>query len=178
MSSTKRSLSFILFISLFAFTSCKKSSDDSGVNIPESTMSFKLNGTVKTFSNAVAVSTVQDSINVIAITGLAGSDASKTLTVMIGSKGQIGSGFSIDQTAIDGNEVSIGIVNFLEDSKGYSSVAISDSAVTQFNIHVTEKTSTHVKGTFTAKLFSEEEDSQTATYVVTEGKFNARIQAQ
>jgi hypothetical protein len=175
MLNTKRGLGYLLVSTLFVFTACEKSSDDSGVNIPESTMSFTLNGTAKTFNNAVAVQMVQDTVNLLTITGLTGTDSSKTLTVLVGSKGDITSGFTVNQTSFGGSEQSMGIVNYFENSKGYSSFGMPDESAAQVEIHITEKTASNVKGTFTAKLFSEDEDDQASPYLVTEGKFNAKL---
>lgn len=178
MLNTKRGLSLIVLVSLFALTiACKKSSD-SGVNIPESTMSFKMSGTDESFTNCVAVAMVEDSVNILTITGLTSSDASKSLTIMVGSKDAISTGFTINQDDVADTEESIGIVNYLENSTTFSTLSVSDTASSQFEIHITEKTSTNVKGTFSAKLFAEDGDGQAAAYTVTEGKFNAKIQDQ
>ncbi|HTF29615.1 MAG TPA: hypothetical protein VK625_12270, partial [Flavitalea sp.] len=74
MTNAKRILPSILLASLFAFTiSCKKSSDEAvtppDVDLAESTMTFKLDGTAKTYNDCVVVEQTTGDIAGLAITG-------------------------------------------------------------------------------------------------------------
>ena len=172
-----RTLSFLLLVSFFAFTvACKKSSDDSN-NVAESTMSFKVDGAATTYSTCLASFYAEDSSTILAVAAASGADANaSSMSFGLTSTSAISSGFKITENY--NTDDSKGFLNFVTDHKAYSTINASTSDVVQLAVTISERTSTNVKGTFSGKLYSEDNMGGGSFKTVTEGKFNAKISQQ
>jgi len=179
MTNAKRILPSILLASLFAFTvSCKKSSDDAvtppEVEMAESTMTFKLDGTAKTYTDCVAVGQTMDDISGLSITGSVLTVDDDFLSVYVGSKTAVATGYSANKVFFDGGSKIQATIGLAKTGVNYTTVFTTDLSKMAIEVHITERTATNVKGTFSGKVYSEDQDD-TKAYVVSEGKFNAKM---
>ncbi len=175
MTNATRSLRILLISSLFAITiACKKDKADS-VNLAESTMTFKIDGVAKTYNTVTAFETVEDSTYVLKVMGVTSGDLTNYVHVYVQHTASIPAGFKVTETYAGGNEDKLlGIVGYAKDELAYANINIEDKTKQQVEIHITERTATKVKGTFSGKLYSEDE-ADTKAYLLTEGKFNALL---
>lgn len=175
MTSRHLSLAFLALASFFAFViGCKKTSDDGEVNVAESTMSYRMNGNENKFTTCIAIEQSGGALNTLSISALTATDPDKALAITMASSEQIKAGFTFNQTSISDNAQ--GFISYLQATKGYVTLTTEDRQSALVEVHIIEKTATHVKGTFTGKLYSQDVVSETPAYTVTEGQFNAKIE--
>jgi hypothetical protein len=161
----------ILFIAL-AFNSCKKSSDNS----PSGTsMKFTSNGTGISFNSCVEVdATVGDQKQVL-ITGINITNgkpgtssfeleiAHDVATLKAGQTYPVASSFSQAESST--------LFFFTSETGAFN----TQPGNPQGAVSITEVTSTNVKGTFSGKLFAEDDfTGEHALYTITNGSFTAK----
>ena len=175
MSRRHLSLALVVLSTFFAFViGCKKTSEKEQISVPESTMTFKINGNQTKFTTCIAIEETGSAMHTLSISALTISDPNKALAITMASDAAIKTGFTFTQTSI--NDDAQGVISYLEDEESYMTFTKQDNPSAVFEVKVTEKTSTHVKGTFSGKLYSQGDDSESAAFTITEGQFNAKIQ--
>lgn len=175
MTSRQLSLSLFTVVTFFAFViGCKKTSDDAGA--PESTMVYAINGSDAKLTTCIAIEHTLDGSNRLEISALSGSDLNKALSINMVSNGEIKTGFTFNEKSITASGQ--GTISYAESTGTYLTKTSEDLATSLYDVRITEKTATSVKGTFTAKLYSMDASSETPAYTITKGQFNARIQRQ
>jgi len=174
MNNSKRVLFALIFVSFFAWLiGCNKSNDNpSNVAVAENSMSYEINGAETKFTTCIADIQSTDSFMTVSISALSNDDTTRALSITLGSSYAIKSGFTFNESTSSSNAE--GFISYLENTKGYHSLTINENAAAKVEVKITERTSTNVKGTFTGKLYAQE-DQQAAPYVITGGQFNAKI---
>jgi hypothetical protein len=175
MTNTSRLLGVLVFATFLAYLiGCNKNSDDAGVNLAESTMSYKIDGHENKLTTCIATAQSGGTLTNLNISALTATDSSKALSITMASDGEIKTGFTFNQGSV--TDAAEGFISYVENSKGYITMTTHDKSTARVEVHITERTATNVKGTFTGKLFSQDSASETPVYTITEGKFNAKIQ--
>jgi len=164
---------FPIYLSVFLLAgACSKNTDDnSGVTSPVSVLEFKLDGASRSYDNCTAKFGEVGSKSVLTIN--AGPyDDSIDLSIMLTGDKPIESGFSVNQSISGEANGSIGYENH---RKKYASLSVEQNEKSQFDVKITSKTATLVKGVFTAKLFTAPDSTGEVKFTLTEGQFNAKI---
>ncbi|MEP7257611.1 MAG: hypothetical protein ABI687_04475 [Flavitalea sp.] len=170
-------LGLLTLASFFALViACKKTSDNGDVKLAASTMTYKINGNENKLTTCIAIEQTEGGFHHLGISALTISDADKALAITMASSAEIKAGFTFNQSSISDNAQ--GFISYLEASKGYVTVTTEEKTTSIVEVHITEKTATYVKGTFTGKLYDQDTDSDTPAYTIAEGQFNASIQQQ
>ncbi len=165
--------SFPICLSVFLLASaCSKNSDDNGgVTSPVSVLEFKLDGASRSYDDCTAKFGEVGGKSVLTIN--AGPyDDSIDLSIVLTNNKPIESGFSVNQSISGEANGTIGYNNY---SKKYASLSVDQNDKSQFDVKITSKTQTLVKGIFTAKLFTTPDSTGEVKFTVTEGQFNAKI---
>ena len=164
---------FPVYLSVFLLASaCSKNSDDNGgVTSPVSVLEFKLDGTSRSYDNCTALFAEAGGQNVLTIK--AGPfDDSIDLSIVLTNNKPIESGFSVNQSISGEANGTIAYKNY---RKKYASLSADQNDKSQFDVKITSKTTTLIKGIFTAKLFTAPDSTGDVKFTVTEGQFNAKI---
>ena len=164
---------FPVYLSVFFLASaCSKNSDDNGgVTSPVSVLEFKLDGASRSYDDCTAKFGEVGGKNVLTIN--AGPyDDSINLSIVLTNDKPIESGFSVNQNISGAADGSIGYENY---RKKYASLSVDQNDKSQFDVRITLKTETLVKGVFTAKLFTAPDSTGDVKFTLTEGQFNAKI---
>src|SRR5438128_1037487 len=118
MSNTSRLLGVLVFATIIAYLiGCNKNSDEAGVNVAESTMSYKIDGKANTFTTCIATVQSGGTLENLNISALSSTDLSKALSITMGSDNEIKTGFTFNQSSV--TDAAEGFVSYLENSKGY-----------------------------------------------------------
>ena len=137
-------------------------------------MTFKMDGTANTYTGCVAVNQTIGDISGLAITGNATAADEDFLSVYVGSKTAVATGYSANKVFFDGGSQIQATIGFAKGGTNFTTVFASELSKMAIEVHITERTATNVKGTFSGKVYSEDEDD-TKAYVVSEGKFHAKM---
>ncbi|HTE33157.1 MAG TPA: hypothetical protein VK666_22390 [Chryseolinea sp.] len=177
MNNSKRILVALIFVSFFAWLiGCNKSKDNPlNLTVAENSMSYELNGGETKFTTCTADIHSTDSFMTVSISALSNDDTTRAISITLGSSYAINGGFTFNESAASSNAE--GFISYLENTKGYHSLTLNENAAAKVEVQITERTSTNVKGTFTGKLYAQD-DQQAAPYVITGGQFNAKIVQQ
>jgi hypothetical protein len=164
---------FPVYLSVLLLASaCNKNSDDNGgVTSPVSVLEFKLDGVSRSYDNCTALFAEAGGQNVLTIK--AGPfDDSIDLSIVLTNNKPIESGFSVNQSISGEANGTIGYHNY---RKKYASLSVDQNDKSQFDVKITSKTATLIKGVFTAKLFTAPDSTGDVKFTVTEGQFNAKV---
>ena len=179
MTNVKLSFRFILLLSSLVFAvSCKKNSDEpSASTLPEGTMTFKANGTLRTYARTTAKVTGADSSFRLEIEAEdTVSTSGNHLGISMHSKMDIVGGFSFNQDTKLSSNFQSGTFYFDDDTYGFlPQVPTYGDAKPQYELTILERTATNVKGKFSGKFYTNEAPSAILRYTVTEGVFNAKV---
>ena len=181
MTNVKLDFRFIFLLSFLALAiSCKKNSDEpSASTLPEGTMTFKANGTLRTYTRTTARETGINGAFRLEIEGEdTTSNSGNHLGISMDSKTDIVGGFSFNQdTKVSANFQS-GTFYFDDDTYGFlPQTPTYGDAKPQYELTIIERTATNVKGKFSGKFYTNEAPSAILRYTVTEGVFNAKVSA-
>jgi len=162
----------VLFTAI-AFTSCKKNSDNSPAG---STMTFTANGKAVTFNTCVAVTASLNDVEQVMITGTNLTNGSPGVvsfeveithalaTLKAGQTYPVGTSFAQQNASV---------FYYFTSS---DNVAVSQPGKPVGTVTLTEVTSTSIKGTFSGKLFAQDDfDGTTLLYTIAGGSFTAKI---
>lgn len=159
-----------VLLTAVAFTSCKKNSDNSPAG---STMTFTANGTAVTYNACVAVSASVNDVNQTLITGTNltnGKPGAASMEVDIThdmATLKAGQTYSVTTAHQD----ALVLFYFKNDTDVFTTQPANPIG----KVTITEVTSSTIKGTFSGKLFSEDDfTGEHVLYTITGGSFTAK----
>ncbi|MEO6978874.1 MAG: hypothetical protein ABI113_10870 [Mucilaginibacter sp.] len=163
-------LFIVVLFTAIALTSCKKNSDNSPAG---TTMTFTANGTATTYNTCVAVSASVNDVNQTLITGTNltnGKPSAASMEVDIThdlATMKAGQTYSVTTAPKDG------LILFY--FKNDNDVFTTQPANPVGKVTITEVTSSTIKGTFSGKLFSEDDfTGEHVLYSIAGGSFTAK----